>query len=92
MRIIGSIDHPVLKITIFQMDNKLSVKFETGLYEQTYKFRNSDNINTLEDIKQLVDETFITNALAEMSNLHQIKSRAMSRFLPTEEDEFDNII
>ncbi len=92
MRIIGSIDHPVMKITVFQMDNKLSVKFETGLYEQTYKFRSSDTINTLEDMQQLVDEAFINNVLAQMTTLHQIKSQALSRFLPEDDDEFDEII
>ncbi|MEM1319603.1 MAG: hypothetical protein AAGG75_05065 [Bacteroidota bacterium] len=92
MRIIGSIDHPVMKITVFKMDNKLSVKFETGLYEQIYKFRTGDSINTLEDMQQLVDEPFINSVLAEMTTLHQIKSQALSRLLPEEEEDFDQII
>ena len=39
MRILGYIDHPVVKITVFKMDNKFSVKFESIHYEQTFKFR-----------------------------------------------------
>jgi len=92
MRIIGHIDHPVIKITVFKMDDKFSVKFETGLYEQTYKFRGSDAITGIEDIKALVDEGFINNVLAEMTTLHRIKSDALARFLPEEEDDFDEII
>ena len=93
MRIIGHIDHPILKITVFKMDNKLSIKMETGLYEQTYKFRESDEISQFEDIQALVDEHFINTVLAEMSSMHQIKMAALDRFLPTKEaDEFDEII
>ncbi|MBK7870450.1 MAG: hypothetical protein IPJ74_07085 [Saprospiraceae bacterium] len=52
MRIIGYIEHPVLKITVFKMDNKISIKFESGLYEQTYKFRSGDTISNLGDVKK----------------------------------------
>lgn len=93
MRIIGNIEHPVMKITVFSMDSKFAVKFETGLYEQTYKFRGSDDISSIEDLSKIVDEGFINNVLAEMSTLHRIKTQALSRFLPIEdEDGFDEII
>jgi len=93
MRIIGNIEHPALKITVFKMDNKLSIKFESGLYEQTYKLRQSDNLESFEDIEKLVDESFINDVLIQMSTLHQIKNAALKRYLPTpEEDEFEEII
>ena len=50
MRVIGNIDHPILKITAFKMDNKLSIKFESGLFEQTYKFRESEQLRLKEDV------------------------------------------
>ena len=34
MRILGYLEHPTLKITVFKMDNRISVKFENSLYEQ----------------------------------------------------------
>ena len=93
MRIIGYIEHPVLKITAFKMDNKLSVKFESGLFEQTYKFRASDQLNTIEDIQKLVDETFISNVLEELKSMNQIKNKALSRFISdNEQEEFEEII
>ena len=92
MRILGYIEHPVLKITVFQMDNKLSVKLENNLYEQIYKFRQSEDLNNFEDIRKLVDEKFVEAALAQMANLHQIKQAALNRFLPVEEDDFEKII
>lgn len=93
MRIIGNIDHPSLKITLFKMDNKLSVKFESGFYEQTYKFRIADGLETAEDLKKLVDESFLLAVDEQFIQLNYIKLGALTRHLPpTEEDEFETII
>ena len=93
MRIIGHIEHPILKITAFKMDNKLSVKFESGLFEQTYKFRESDQLNKFEDIQNLVDEAFILNVLDEFKSMNQIKNKAISRFFAeNDSEEFEDII
>jgi len=93
MRILGYIEHPSLKITVFQMDNKTSVKFETGLYEQTYKFRSMDALKNIENIKKLVEGEFVNNVLQEFQKMHQLKNDALVSFLPKEEeDEFDVII
>lgn len=93
MRIVGYIEHPNLKITVFKMDNKTSIKFETGMYEQTYKFREMDELNNMEKIKELVDGEFVNNVLSEFQRMHQYKNNALSSFLPKEEeDEFEEII
>lgn len=93
MRILGYIEHPTLKITIFQMDDKLSLKFESGLYEQTYKFRGSNEINNLEHIKSLVDDSFIEKVMLDLAQMHRTKMEALSRYLPEErENEFEEII
>ncbi|MEM9822705.1 MAG: hypothetical protein AAF985_16605 [Bacteroidota bacterium] len=92
MRIIGHIEHPVLKITVFRMNERLSIKFESGLYEQTYKLRNVDEIDTLEDIRKLVDDIFLEKVMSGLRTMHQTSQAALSRMLPDEEDEFDTII
>lgn len=92
MRIIGNIEHPNLKITVFQMDNKLSVKFESGLYEQTYKFRTGEGLENLEDIKKLVDIPFMQAVEQELQRMHQIRNGALSRIETGEEEEFEEII
>ena len=93
MRIIGHIDHPTLKITVFKMDNKLSVKFETGLYEQTYKFRESNELNDFATVKRLVDGQFVAEVMENFAKLHQAKNEALGRFLPKAgEEEFEEII
>lgn len=96
MRIIGNIDHPTLKITVFKMDNKLSVKFETGLYEQTFKFRESNELNDFATMQRLVDERFISEVMENFAKLHQAKNGALGRFLPPTlvgaEEVFEEII
>jgi hypothetical protein len=82
MRIIGNIEHPGLKITVFKMDNKLSVKFETGLYELTYKFRESEQLKDLSDMQRFLDAQFIQAVEARFAGMHQEKNEAMQRFLP----------
>lgn len=93
MRIIGYIEHSRLKITVFKMNNRLSVKFESGLYEQTYKFRESEDLKNIEQMKQLVDSQLITEVERGLAQMHQHKNKALARYLPPiEEDEFDTLI
>lgn len=93
MRIIGYIDHAVLKITVFKMDTRMMVKFETGLYEQAYKFRMSTRLSGLENIRELIDEGFINSVLAVFSDMHKVKTLALDRFQEKDYSEgFDDII
>jgi len=92
MRIIGDIPHPSLKITVFKMDNKLSVKFETGLYEQTFKFRESEELHDFETMQKLVDAEFVNEVMENFAKMHRAKNAAMGRFLPTAKEEFEEII
>lgn len=92
MRIVGDIPHPTLKITIFLHDSKYAVKFEAGLYEQTYKFRSGDEIETVADIKNIVDETFINQVQSALPLMHQHKLEALGRRKDEAADEFDVII
>jgi hypothetical protein len=93
MRIIGYIEHPILKITIFKMDNKISVKLESGLYEQTYKFRDSEHIQGVEGVKKLVDADFCKEVLQLFNQMHSIQNQAFTRTFPQQDDvEFEEII
>ena len=58
MRIIDSIPHPSISISIFQMNDKYIVKFEAGPMEQSFKFMTQD-VKSVEQLKTVVDEHFI---------------------------------
>ncbi len=86
MRIIGTIPHPLMKISVFVMNMKYSVKFEMGMMEQTYKIRESDEIKGLEDISRLVDDQLIDDALTVFTQMHGVMEAAFKR-LETSVDE-----
>ena len=92
MRIIGNIDHPNFKITVFKMDNRLSVKLESGLQEQTYKFRMTNDLQNFEDVQRLIDEPFLQEVQAVFSLMDKSKNELMHRFYPTLKEEFEEII
>ncbi len=58
MRIIDSIPHPSITISIFQMNDKYMVKFEAGPMEQTFKYL-VEEVGSLEGLKQKVNAEFI---------------------------------
>ncbi len=93
MRIIGYIDHPTLKITIFELGNRMAVKFETGLYEQTYKFRKSSAIQQADDIRRIVSPSFIDQVDNLFTRMDLVKQDAMQEGIAENDaDEFDKII
>ena len=92
MRIIGDIPHPIMKITVFKNDGKLSIKFESGLIEQIYKFRDDERLQTFEDIQKVVDEAFIQKTEQILRGMYEAKQAAMNRHLAIDEEEFEKII
>ena len=58
MRIIDSIPHPSISISIFQMNDKFIVKFEAGPMEQAFKFYTED-VKSVDGLKKLINDSFI---------------------------------
>jgi hypothetical protein len=79
MRIVGYIEHPVLKITIMQMNNRFVLKLEANMLEQTYKFHEDDNLRTMADIEKLVDETFLNECLKRFSDMNKSRGETYQR-------------
>ena len=93
MRIIGYIEHPVMKITVFKDNGKLSAKFETGLFEQTYKFREMDNLKNLADVQELVDAAYQAEVMEHFQIMNRTRNTGLDRFLPKmEEEDFEEIV
>lgn len=93
MRIIGEIQHPSLKITIFKMGERTSVKIENERYEQTYKLGAEDRLSNVETIERWMDAHFLENVQKTFQQMHQTQMGAMSRLFPTvSENTFEDII
>jgi hypothetical protein len=58
MRIIDSIPHQSMTISIFQMNDKYQVKFEAGPMEQIFKF-NVEEVRGVDNLKKMMSEDFI---------------------------------
>ena len=58
MRIIDSIPHPSITISIFQMNDKYIVKFEAGPMEQHFKFY-TEEVKSVDGVKNIVNDAFI---------------------------------
>ena len=58
MRIIDTIPHESMTISIFQMNDKYQVKFEAGPMEQTFKFL-AEEVKSLEGLKTKINTEFI---------------------------------
>lgn len=58
MRIIDSIPHESMTISIFQMNDKYLVKFEAGPMEQIFKFH-VEQVKNVDRLKTLITPDFI---------------------------------
>jgi len=93
MRILGYINHPQYKITVFKMDNRVTLKLENEGFEQSYKLGDQEHLNSLEKIKVLVDDHFLHQAAVVFQAMHQnIMSASARNAAETTENRFPEII
>ncbi|MFN5372406.1 MAG: hypothetical protein ACK5B6_13170 [Bacteroidia bacterium] len=71
MRVIDTIPHPQLRMSIFEMNAKYLVKFEAGPYEQTYKIDSAD-CGGLEALKSLINDSLLVEVAACFRKMHEI--------------------
>lgn len=93
MRIIGEYDLSGIKITVFKMNERVSVKFEKNLCEQIYKFRDGSGIQNFDDVKKFVDDIYISEIGVIFEKMEMKKYQRILKFneMATEE-YFDEII
>jgi hypothetical protein len=74
MRIIDSIPHQSMTISIFQMNDKYMVKFEAGPMEQVFKF-SIEEVKGVENLKSLITAEFIEKCRERFNEMFlQLKS------------------
>jgi hypothetical protein len=78
MRIIATIPHPKLTISIFSMNDKYQVKFEAGPMEQIFKLSHQE-VNGVEGIKKMVDEVFLNEILSRFNEMYLAFTAAKKR-------------
>ena len=68
MRIIATIPHPSIKISVFHMNDKFIVEMEAGAMKQTFKF-NTEEVKGVEQLQQMLDEKFMYKALERFNEM-----------------------
>lgn len=68
MRIVDTIPHQSMTISIFQMNDKFQIKFEAGPMEQTFKFLIED-VKSLEGLKLKITPDFIENTRLRFNDM-----------------------
>ena len=75
MRVVSEIIRPECKVTIFYWNNKYLIKIEAGPFEQTFKIDEFD-LNGEADLKKIVDNDFIQQAMARFADMSRSLSEA----------------
>lgn len=70
MRVIKTIVHPHITVSIFSMNDKYQIKLEAGPMEQTFKIPVAD-IAGVEAIEQLLDKDFMQKALERFNEMYR---------------------
>jgi len=89
MRIVGTIPHPKLKITLMH-HGRFLLKLEDVDVEITYRFRESEGVGNLEDAKRALDLGLLQDA--ERTLLEMSSARKRYAAMPPEVDEFPSIV
>lgn len=91
MRIIDEFDAGQIKITVFQMNGRISIKAETGLMEQIFKFRDGSGIENAADARRFCDQAFLEQVDALFSQMAAARNARFDR-LNRDKQENDLII
>jgi hypothetical protein len=87
MRILGYLHRPPINITVFKHEERILLKLEQSLYEQTYKFRISEELHELSHLERLLDEPFLAQIQERFEQMRKDTAAALARFMPKEEEE-----
>jgi len=69
MRIIATIPHPKLRISVFLYNEKYIIELEAGQYKQSFKI-SADSVEGLEGVKALLTEELLANSLDRFESMH----------------------
>jgi len=92
LRIIADIAHPRMKITVFQMNGKISIKFEKHLIEHIIKLRDGSPLNELEKLQSSLSDEVLLNIEKAIEQQHQMRGTLEIALQEDDLEQFDEII
>jgi hypothetical protein len=70
MRVLDTIPHPQLRISIFGLNQKYQVKFEAGPYEQTYKVE-AEDVKGIAGLKTMINDEMLEKVAGIFREMHR---------------------
>jgi len=80
MRVVGRIPHPSITITIFEYNEKYTLKLEAGPMEQSYKIT-IDQAGNLANVHKIADSQFLQECLKHFNTMFLSWKEAVERNL-----------
>lgn len=78
MRVVGTIPHPNISITLFEYNEKYTIKLEAGPMEQSYKISKGD-IGNLANLHKVIDAPFVQACLTHFNAMFLSWKAAIER-------------
>ena len=91
MRIIGEIKHPVYKITVLKMNEKITIQIEDRLVTQSFVFRDGSGIRDLASAEKLLTPQFMAKINERFKEMNADYIEALEAINAEEFDDFDII-
>jgi hypothetical protein len=92
MRIIGEINHPVYKISVFKSGEKTIIQIENGHFTQQYKFNDGEIVQDIASAQSYFTSDFLENIDSIFNFMHKAKSQNSNELLNVLDVEFPEII
>ncbi|HMT00070.1 MAG TPA: hypothetical protein PKA12_15055 [Saprospiraceae bacterium] len=84
MRIIDEINRGELKVTVFKMNDRLSLKFEKDLNEVIFKFRDGSGID-MDNYNTYLNDSLLLKMEALLYSANVLKHDALERLNPKDD-------
>jgi hypothetical protein len=78
MRVIATIPHPKISVSIFSMNDKYQIQFTAGPMEQTFKIPHTE-IDGVEGIKKMLDDEFMQKIMDRFNEMFLSFKEAQGR-------------
>jgi len=91
MRIIGEIPHPVYKITVLKMNERVTIQIEDRLVSQSFVFRDGSGVRDLATAEQLLTSDFMQKVTGRFQTMNEDYISALEHINQDELDSFDII-
>lgn len=91
MRIIGEIPHAVYKITVLQMNERVTIQIEDRLVSQSFVFRDGSGVRDLGTAEELLTFDFMQKVTTRFQSMNKDYVEALEKINENQLDDFDII-